>query len=109
MFIHRENEINEILNELDGISRKIVIYGKRRVGKTALIKKVMETNGNFIYFECIQDTLSANLQLFRMILSKKLSIPSYVSFETFEQAFEYINSLNTKYTVIFDEYPYLKK
>lgn len=109
MFIHRENEINEILNELDGISRKIVIYGKRRVGKTALIKKVMETNGNFIYFECIQDTLSANLQLFRLILSKKVSIPSYVSFETFEQAFEYINSLNTKYTVIFDEYPYLKK
>lgn len=109
MFFHRERELNEINEELKGISRKIVIYGKRRVGKTALIKKVMEGKENYLYFECIQDTLDANLKLFRMVLSKMISIPSYVSFESFEQVFDYINSLNRKYTIILDEYPYLKK
>ncbi len=39
MFIARKNELNEINEELENSSRKIVIYGKRRVGKTSLIKK----------------------------------------------------------------------
>lgn len=90
-------------------SKKIVIYGKRRVGKTSLIRKAMEGKENFIYFECIQDTIEENLKLLKIILNKTINIPSYVSFESFEQVFEYINSLNTKYNIIFDEYPYLKK
>ena len=109
MFIHREKEIDEINKELEGLSKKILIYGKRRVGKTALIKKIMEEKKNYIYFECIQDSLEANLKLFKTILNKLITIPSYVSFDTFEQVFEYINSLNIKFTIIFDEYPYLKK
>lgn len=69
----------------------------------------MEGGKNFIYFECIQDTLKENLKLLRIVLNKVVAIPSYVSFDTFQQVFEYINSLNIKYTFIFDEYPYLKK
>ena len=109
MFFHREKELKEINNELEGISKKILIFGKRRVGKTTLIKKLMEGGKNFIYFECIQDTLKENLKLLRIVLNKVVAIPSYVSFDTFQQVFEYINSLNIKYTFIFDEYPYLKK
>lgn len=109
MFIYREKELKEIHSELEGISKRIVIYGKRRIGKTTLIKKVMEGKKNYIYFECIQDTLNENLKLFQMATSKIISIPSFVSFNSFEQAFEYINSLNEKFTIIFDEYPYLKK
>lgn len=109
MFIARQNELNEINEELENTSRKIVIYGKRRVGKTSLIKKVIENRPNCIYFECIQDTLESNLKLFKITINKLISIPSYVSFESFEQIFEYLNSLNIKFTIIFDEYPYLKK
>lgn len=109
MFFHREKELKEINNELECISKKILIFGKRRVGKTTLIKKLMEGGKNFIYFECIQDTLKENLKLLRIVLNKVVAIPSYVSFDTFQQVFEYINSLNIKYTFIFDEYPYLKK
>lgn len=109
MFVHREKELKEINDELEGTSRRIVIYGKRRVGKTTLLKKVMESKQNCIYFACIQDTLDANLNLFHVLLNKLINIPSYVSFTSFEQVFEYINSLNKKITIIFDEYPYLKK
>ncbi len=42
-------------------------------------------------------------------MSKVVSIPSYVSFTSFEQAFDYLNGLNRKFAVVFDEYPYLKK
>lgn len=48
MFFHREKELKEINNELEGISKKILIFGKRRVGKTTLIKKLME-GGEKIY------------------------------------------------------------
>ncbi len=70
MFIHREKEFMEIKTELEKISRKIVMYGKRRVGKTALLKKIMEERDDCIYFECIQDTLDSNLKLLKEVLSK---------------------------------------
>lgn len=108
MFYHREKEINEINNELKYQDRKIIIYGKRRIGKTSIIKKVMNDN-RCIYFECIQDTLKENLDSFKLTLCKSINVPSYVSFDSFEHVFDYINSLNEKYTIIFDEYPYLKK
>ena len=54
----------------------------------------MEGKKNYIYFECIQDVLEANLKLFKIALSKLISILSYVSFDTFEQVFEYLDSLN---------------
>lgn len=47
MFFHREKELKEINNELEGISKKILIFGKRRVGKTTLIKKLMEGEKKF--------------------------------------------------------------
>ncbi len=109
MFVHREKDISEIKSELKGTSKKIVVYGKRRVGKTALIKKAIAGEKNCVYFECVQDTLAENLKLFRMVLLKTITIPAYVSFESFQQAFEYMNSLNVKFTIVFDEYPYLKK
>lgn len=109
MFIHREKEINELNKELESTSRKIVIYGKRRVGKTSLIKQIMENKNNFIYFECLKDSIEVNIALFKDSLSKKINIPSYLSFDRFEHIFEYINSLNIKYNIVFDEYPYLKK
>ena len=109
MFFHREKELKEINEELNGVSRKIIIYGKRRVGKTSLIKKIIENNENYLYFECIQDNLEANLNLFKLLLEKVMQIPSYVSFTTFQQVFEYLNNLNKKFIIIFDEYPYLKK
>ncbi len=109
MFIHREKEINELNKELEKTSRKIVIYGKRRVGKTSLIKQIMKNKDNFIYFECLKDSIEANIALFKDTLSKKINIPSYLSFDRFEHIFEYINSLNIKYNIVFDEYPYLKK
>ena len=108
MFYHREKEIKEINEELKYQDRKIIIYGKRRVGKTSLIKKVMEEN-KCIYFECIQDTMKENLASFKLVLTKSINVPSYVSFDSFEQVFDYINGLNKKYTIVFDEYPYLKK
>lgn len=109
MFIHREKEIMEIKTELEKSSRKIVMYEKRRIGKTALLKKIMKERDDCIYFECIQDTLDSNLKLLKVVLSKILSLPSYVSFDNFESIFEYLNSLNRKFTIIIDEYPYLKK
>ena len=56
MFYHRQKEVNSINEELKHQNRKIIIYGKRRIGKTSILKKIMEEN-RCIYFECIQDNI----------------------------------------------------
>ena len=53
MFFSREKEIQDIRNIAFGKSQAVVIYGKRRVGKTTLIFEALKNEYRFIYFECI--------------------------------------------------------
>ncbi len=109
MFLHREKELNILNNLLLNKNNKIAIYGKRRVGKTSLIKEIMKNKDNCIYFECVQDSLDINLELFVETLSKVISINKFIKFNNFIEVFEYLNSLDNKYNIFIDEYPYLKK
>ena len=55
MFIGRKDELNLINNLLHRENGTIMIYGKRKVGKTTLIKKSLETSKDkTIYFECLK-------------------------------------------------------
>ena len=52
MFIGREKEL-ALLQE-DYIGKAIMVYGKRRVGKTTLIRKALEScQYQKVYFECL--------------------------------------------------------
>ena len=63
MFFSREKEITALSNLLKNPGHAALIYGKRRVGKTELIKHI-STNHNLLYYECIKDTLKENVRLF---------------------------------------------
>lgn len=111
MFIGREEEIATLHKQLGGSMKSaILLYGRRRIGKTALIKEVL--NGiddcTIIYHEFHQVTTEQNLAAFSKSIASALSLPSLPSFTSLTDAFAFITQLNRKAIVIMDEYSDLK-
>lgn len=112
MFIGRERELNALERLYQSNKFEFaVIYGRRRVGKTALINKFIDDK-NAIYFMGVESNAKQNLEN----LSK--SIMEYVSgteidsiFSSFQSALEYVFKLSEKERIILaiDEYPYVAR
>lgn len=112
MFIGRERELNALERLYQSNKFEFaVIYGRRRVGKTALINKFIDDK-NAIYFMGVESNAKQNLEN----LSK--SIMEYVSgteidsiFSSFQSALEYVFKLAEKERIILaiDEYPYVAR
>lgn len=69
MFVGREIELALLKETILFDNKATLIYGKRRVGKTSLIKKaVSECGCRVIYYECTRTTLRENVRLFDKIL-----------------------------------------
>lgn len=63
-FIGRDRE-QKLINDLIDSNRfeSILIYGRRRIGKSSLIKKCLQDSGiNSIYYECKQTTEMNNVR-----------------------------------------------
>ena len=110
MFIGRENEIAEIKKILDNREKSaILIYGKRRVGKSCLINHVLDAYScHKIYYECLDTSYEENLSHFEDRIKEEFN-NSFVHFASFEQAFDYLKTLEEKTIVVLDEYSYLKQ
>ena len=109
MFFSREKELKELKKIYEKPGQSALLFGKRRVGKTELILQSINDRPH-IYFECIKDTLEENLSLFVKQCQKAgVNIPSFASFNSFIDIFDYINSLGKHYIIAIDEYPYLKE
>ena len=105
-FINREIELKRIKNLLSSDKFEfIVIYGRRRVGKTALLKKVIE-NRKALYFLCARRNIRYNLRKFSYKVCEFLNIPK-VEFKSFLEAFEAILSKEKNPIVVMDEFGYL--
>lgn len=110
MFVGRNKEIQIIQECLKKPSQAIALYGKRRVGKTTLVNHVLKNTTNYIYFECIKDSLESNINSFvKVCETKNINLPAYVRFDSFIDVFSYLNSLNERFYIVIDEYPYLKE
>ena len=110
MFHGRKEELKELDRLLSEDGKAVLLYGKRRVGKTELIKRANKHDKAFIYFECLEDSMDENVSLLTNIIkSSGIEVPSYVSFSGFLDIFRFLNSLNKSFVVAIDEYPFLKK
>ena len=112
MFIGREKELNK-LNELYNKSefQFSVIYGRRRVGKTALINEFIKDKET-IFFTGIESNAQQNLENFsRSILSYADEAFENTFFPSFQAALEYVFKLAEKKRIVFviDEYPYIAR
>ena len=112
MFIGREREL-AALDKLY-ISDKFefaVIYGRRRVGKTALITQFIRDK-KAIYFMGVESNEKQNLENFsKTIMEFGTDIPVETAFISFQAALEYVFKLAEKDRLILaiDEYPYVAR
>lgn len=112
MFIGRARELNS-LNQLY-ISNHFefaVIYGRRRVGKTALINQFIQDK-KAIYFMGVESNARQNLEnLSKNIMEYSTGIPTETSFLSFQAALEYVFQKAEKERLILaiDEYPYMAR
>ena len=112
MFIGRERELKK-LNSLyhTDIFQFPVIYGRRRVGKTALINEFIRGK-DAISFTGIESTASQNLEnLSHAIHRYNGGVGEAPIYSSFQAALEAIFQLSENKRLIFsiDEYPYLAK
>ena len=111
MFIGRERAADAGAAVLFGSFEFAVIYGRRRVGKTALISRFIQDK-DAIYFMGVESSEKQNLEnLSKSIMEYSSGIEAETSFLSFQAALEYVFRLAEKKRVILtiDEYPYVAR
>lgn len=113
MFLARNCELSKLNKRYgNGAFECVVIYGRRRVGKTALINEFCKDKRT-IYFSALDTTSTENLRT----LSKAIYACSNVDeaqapeYQSYEDAFAEITRMARAERIVFviDEYPYLAK
>ena len=112
MFIGRERELSN-LNKLYKSDKFefAVIYGRRRVGKTALINEFIKGKPA-ICFTGVETNAKQNLENFsKCILEYASGINADTTFNSFQSALEYVFEIATQKRIILviDEYPYVAR
>lgn len=109
MFYNRTEELKKIKTSINGNKKAVLLlYGKRRVGKSALVKEaIKEYDGLYLNFTCIKSTYNGNLKLLSKMVCETFNSP-HVNFETLEDVFKYLELQNKKICVVIDEYQYIK-
>lgn len=112
-FVGRDNELKNLTKMYNSPKFEMaVIYGRRRVGKTSLIKKFI-TDKPSIYVQGVEATSETNLRFISNAIlnfENPKRINTHRSFFNFEDAFEEIqnfaNKQKQKLIFVMDEYPY---
>lgn len=108
MFVNRESELNFLINKYRNKGFDfIVIYGRRRVGKTELVKQFIKDKKN-IYFLADKRGTEFNVERFKEKISELLGEPK-VELKTFEEIFSYLLKKigEEKLIICIDEFSYL--
>ncbi len=112
MFIGRERELAFLNRSYTSDKFEFtVIYGRRRVGKTALINQFI-SDKKAIYFMGVESNAKQNLENFsRNIMEFGTGIQAETAFASFQAALEYVFMLAEKERLILtiDEYPYVAR
>ena len=111
MFVGRHQELKKLNSMYEsGQFEFAVIYGRRRVGKTTLIKEFCKGK-KAIYFIAREANDIINIENFSSDVFSVTSKESQgnVYFSNWEKAFEYIYNIsqNERVILVIDEYPYL--
>lgn len=114
MFIGREAELKFLEDKYqDGRGQLIVLYGRRRVGKTETLREFCKGKPH-VFYSCTQSTDKVQLVKFSQLMLKE-DIPArdYITeFADWEKAFHAILDLpygDSKKLIVIDEFPYMCK
>jgi uncharacterized protein len=107
MFVGREKELSIIENRINSNRFEFgILYGRRRIGKTTLLKQIVQ-NKNALYYVANSMGLEYNLKQLSQSVATYFNEP--ISFDDFESIFKYLakRSHDQKIIFILDEFTYL--
>ncbi len=111
MFVDRTEEIELLERRLSGNAEFIVVYGRRRIGKTTLLLELLRRNGG-IYLLARETSSVDNLKRFSERMAKAFNdeLLRKNPFQNWDAFFEYLNQKSMdRLIVVIDEFPYLVK
>lgn len=111
MFVGRERELKKLNDMYQSNQFEFaVLYGRRRVGKTTLIREFMKDKQG-VYYMSVEGTKKENLSgLSKALLFQDGVQKSTVEFRDYEDLLDYIDSIalsDHRVMIAIDEYPYL--
>jgi hypothetical protein len=115
MFINRESELNHLEEEyLKNASRFVVLYGRRRIGKTALIEEFGKNKKDFIYYLADQQTETQQIESFKQQVYEYThdDFLQKNRFQNWDQFFSYLTKIlpsDKRLVIGIDEITYLIK
>ncbi len=113
MFIGRKTELQFLEDRFQSQTGElIVVYGRRRVGKTETLRKFCEGK-ECIFYACTESPDEQQLKAFsERVLQKNHSAAKYIKhFSDWQQAFASVADLvsDKKLVLVIDEFPYMVK
>ncbi|HOU01872.1 MAG TPA: ATP-binding protein [Candidatus Cloacimonadota bacterium] len=109
MFVNREEEISRLKRVMDaGESKLVIIYGRRRCGKSTLLKKLMSSS--MIYFAADMREKALQIKALSIRIDAMIpgfSVPMYPDWDSLFRSLN--NALKSRIALIIDEFPYLVK
>lgn len=107
-FANRQSELAFLEERFrDPRPQLIVIYGRRRTGKTALVREFLNRHGG-IYHLCTRDSVRDNVSRFSLTASRCAGKPFIGGLERWEEALAAVLDASAKrIPVAIDEFPYL--
>lgn len=113
MFVCRDRELQELQSRYErGSFECLIIYGRRRVGKTALINEFCKDK-DVIFFPALKETVQGNLEAISEAIQtyKDPESISVMTYRSFQDAFQEIGHIAEEERIVFviDEFPYLAK
>lgn len=110
-FLGRVQEKKQMVRALEreGV-QFVLVYGRRRVGKSELIKEVLRVSSlKSIYYECKQTTELNNVASLSNLISEFYDYPK-ILFNSIEETLDYLfqKASGESFVLVLDEYPYLR-
>jgi len=108
-FINREKELKRIKTlKASGVSALLILYGRRRIGKTRLLQQIQSETD--IFFTAVQNEKPLQIRSLAEVINKHIPGFTRVNYPDWESLFLSLNErLSQHITLIIDEFPYLVK
>lgn len=110
MFLGRQKELSELKKAFTSKSKTaVLVYGKRRVGKSTLIKEASRSfEGVVVNHLCVKSTFKGNLVHLSRSICSALDLPQ-VEFRNLLDIFDFLKKQKKSILLVLDEYQYLKE
>lgn len=109
MFVGRESELSKLASLYEqGTFQMVVVYGRRRVGKTTLIHEFCRGKRT-LSFTALEQSDADNLADFNRAVASFFGLPASLGgFSTWADALSYVaeRAHSERFVFVFDEFPY---